>query len=351
MLSVASAPCRSVLASVLLTVAAVAMVACGSSGDSESASGAQRAVPVPVAPGTVEEPRLPVTVTDAEGRSVTIEDTSRIVALSGNLAETVYALGLGDDVVGRDISTTIEEAQDVPLVTRAHDVSAESVLSLEPTVVLADTNTGPPEALEHIRNVGVPVVTFEVTASVEGVSEQIERVGEALGVPGTGAEVAERTEAEIDAVASDGATDSGAAAGGARDDAPLVAFLYMRGQAGVYLIGGEGSGADSMIEAAGGRDAGTAIGLDQPFTPITSEALVKAAPDVILMTTTGLESVGGVAGLVEIPGIAQTPAGRAGSVVTIEDGLLFGFGTRTPSAIEQIAEGFAAFSDTKAGRG
>ncbi|MGK2965745.1 MAG: ABC transporter substrate-binding protein, partial [Tepidiformaceae bacterium] len=90
---------------------------------------------------------------------------------------------------------------------------------------------------------------------------------------------------------------------------------------------------------AGGVDAGTEIGLRQAFTPITSEALVEAAPDVILMTTTGLESVGGLDGLVKIPGIAQTPAGQARRVVALEDGLLFSFGPRTPEALRLLVEG------------
>src|SRR5690606_36634885 len=114
---------------------------------------------------------------------------------------------------------------------------------------------------------------------------------------------------------------------------PRVAFLYLRGQAGVYLIGGKGSGADSMIDAAGGTDAGTAIGLDRPFTPISSEALIEAAPDVVLVTTTGLESVGGEADLLSMPGIAQTPAGRERRIVAVKDGLLYSFSNRTPAVL------------------
>src|SRR5690606_34989862 len=116
-----------------------------------------------------------------------------------------------------------------------------------------------------------------------------------------------------------------------------VAFLYLRGQAAVYLLGGPGAGTDSIIEAIGGEDAGTALGLREPFTPITSEALAEAAPDVLLLTTTGLESVGGIDGLLEIPGIAQTPAGRDRRVITLEDGLLFSFGSRTPEALRDLA--------------
>ncbi|MEM7140581.1 MAG: ABC transporter substrate-binding protein, partial [Actinomycetota bacterium] len=79
--------------------------------------------------------------------------------------------------------------------------------------------------------------------------------------------------------------------------------------------------------------------------PITSESMAQAAPDVILMTTTGLDSVGGIDGLVEIPGIAQTPAGADRRVATLEDGLLYSFGSRTPEAIEALAAQFHADGD------
>jgi iron complex transport system substrate-binding protein len=204
------------------------------------------------------------------------------------------------------------------------------VLSLGPTVVLAQSDTGPPEALEQIRGVGVPVVVLDVPESIRDVSTRITTIARALGVADAGRTLVERSRAEIAAVQRTIPADA---------PRPSVAFLYMRGQAGVYLMGGKGSGADSMIEAAGAVDAGAAIGLERAFTPITSEALVEAAPDVILMTTTGLESVGGLEGLLEIPGIAQTPAGRQRRVVTVEDGLLYSFGSRTPEALEQLIAG------------
>ena len=111
--------------------------------------------------GTADDPQLPVTVTSADGRPVVVEDISRIVPLWGNITEVIFELGLGDNVVGRDVATTFEEAADLPVVTRGHDVSAESVLSLHPTLVLANADTGPPEAIEQIRNVGVPVLVLE----------------------------------------------------------------------------------------------------------------------------------------------------------------------------------------------
>ena len=108
----------------------------------------------------------------------------------------------------------------------------------------------------------------------------------------------------------------------------------------MYLLGGDGSGADALIEAVGGVDAGARAGLG-PFTPLTSEALVQAAPDVILVMDEGLASVGGVDGLVELPGVAQTPAGCDRRVVAVEDGLLLSFGPRTAGVLHRLADALA----------
>jgi iron complex transport system substrate-binding protein len=278
--------------------------------------------------GKAPTPELPVTVDSSDGRRVTVEDASRILPLNGGVAEIVFTLGLGDRVVGRDITATFAEAKKLPQVTKAHDVSAESVLSLRPTVVLVDTDTGPKEAVDQIRDAGVPVVVLDPATKPADVSTRTTRIAEALGVPEAGKALNARMDKEL----------SAARAAVPRGSEPKVAFLYMRGSAAVYLMGGKGSGADSLIDAAGAVDAGVEAGLDKPFTPLTSEALVSAQPDVILMMDKGLESVGGVEGLVDIPGIRETPAGVNRRVVTLEDGVLLSFGPRTPLVIDILVD-------------
>ncbi|MBO7937749.1 heme/hemin ABC transporter substrate-binding protein [Streptomyces antibioticus] len=278
--------------------------------------------------GKAPVPELPVTVDSSDGRKVTVTDASRILPLNGGVAEIVFTLGLGDRVVGRDITATFEEAKKLPQVTKAHDVSAENVLSLRPTVVLADTDTGPKEAVDQIRDAGVPVVVLDPATKLADVTTRTTRIAEALGVPAAGKALNARMSTELAAARA-------AVPAGSR---PKVAFLYMRGSAAVYLIGGKGSGADSLLEAAGAVDAGTDAGLDRPFTPITTEALAAAQPDVILMMTKGLESVGGLDGLLKVPGIAQTPAGMNRRVVDLEDGVLLSFGPRTPLVIDILVD-------------
>ncbi|AZQ75465.1 ABC transporter substrate-binding protein [Streptomyces luteoverticillatus] len=315
-----------------LLALAVVLTGCGTAGgDSGKPSGASgapstadRVEPLTPAP----TPRLPVSVRSADGRDVTIGGADRIVPLSGSLSEIVFSLGLGDRVVARDITATFEQARRLPVVTRAHDVSAESVLSLRPTLVLAETTTGPAEAIGQIRAAGVPLVVLDPAKKLGDVGTRIDKVAAALGVPAAGAELRERAESRIEAVRQ----------GVPHGKKPRVAFLYLRGSASVYLLGGAGSGADSLIEAAGGVDAGVDSGLKKDFTPITSEALAKAAPDVILVMSKGLDSVGGVDGLLRIPGVGQTPAGLDRRIASVDDGVLLNFGPRTDAVLKSLVE-------------
>ncbi len=318
------------LAAALTTVALLPVAACGSTATEDTSAAAAESVPDVIEPlPDTPTPQLPVTVESADGQMIDITDVDRIIPLSGSIAEVVFTLGLGDNVVGRDITATFEQAADLPVVTRGHDVSAESVLSLHPTVILASATTGPAEAVEQIRAAGIPMVMFSGAGDLTDVDRSIAEIAAALGVDEAGDELRERTADRI-AEVQKSVPDV---------DPPLkVAFLYLRGSASIYLIGGERSGASGLIEAAGAVDAGKEAGFDADFTPITSEAMVASAPDVILVMTKGLESVGGIDGLLELPGIAQTPAGMDRRVAWIDDGIILNYGPRTDQVLASLVE-------------
>ncbi|MFI9744125.1 hemin ABC transporter substrate-binding protein [Streptomyces sp. NPDC052494] len=328
---------RTRLAGALTAVLALALGATGcgdgSGNGSGKGNGSGSGTTAAAAPDRVEPlaapaaPRLPVTVPSADGRTVTVTSTDRIVPLSGSLNEIVFTLGLGGKVVARDITATFEQAAKLPVVTRAHDVSAESVLSLRPTVVLAESTTGPAEAVDQIRDAGIPLVVVKPAKELADVGTRIDAVAAALGVRDSGTALKERTEERIDAVRK-GIP--------AREEKPRVAFLYVRGSAAVYLLGGAESGASSLLEAAGAVDAGKESGLEKDFTPLTSEALAQAAPEAILVMSKGLDSVGGIDGLVQVPGVAQTPAGAAKRVVSVDDGVLLNYGPRTDQVLKSL---------------
>jgi iron complex transport system substrate-binding protein len=119
-----------------------------------------------------------------------------------------------------------------------------------------------------------------------------------------------------------------------------VVFLYLRGGSAIYLVGGKGSGADSLLSAIGAVDLG-ATQLPNPFNPMSSELMVKLNPDVILVMSKGLQSVGGISGLTELPGIAQTSAGKSQRIIAVDDSLLLSFGPRTPDLLNRLRQGIS----------
>jgi iron complex transport system substrate-binding protein len=286
-------------------------------------------------------PTLPATVTDAQGTQVTVTDTSRILALDlyGSTSRIVFELGLGDAVVGRDVSSDFPEIADEPLVTtNGHELNGEAILELAPTLIITDTSLGPWDTVLQMRDAGIPVVVVDSHRSLEGVGTLIAQVAAAVGLPEQGAELAERSQAEIDATTAQIA----AIAPADPADRLRVVFLYLRGQSGVYYMFGTGSGADSLITALGGVDVATEIGWEG-MRPITDEGLIAAQPDLVLVMTKGLESVGGVDGLLEqLPAVAQTPAGAHRRVVDMADTQILSFGPTSAQTLDALARAFYA---------
>ncbi|WP_394613538.1 hemin ABC transporter substrate-binding protein [Lentzea sp. JNUCC 0626] len=277
-------------------------------------------------------PVLPTTVTDAQDTQVTVASADRILAFDmyGTLGATVFGLGLGGRMVGRDTSTGFPAAAQLPLVTtNGHQLNAEAILALRPTVVITDTTLGPWDVVLQLRDSGIPVVVTDSRRAVNNVGDLIKQVADALGVPGEGEKLAYRTTVEIEKAkitAQRLANGSGL----------RIVFLYVRGQSGVYQMFGQGTGADELISAVGGVDVATEVGL-QGSKPINPEALSKAAPDVILVMSKGLQSVGGVDGMVAVPGVAQTPAGQKRRIVDMNDYQVLSFGPLTASVIDGLA--------------
>lgn len=259
---------------------------------------------------------------------VTISDTSRIVTLNGDLNEVVYALGLGDAVVGNDLSATYPpETLELPKIGYQRTLNAEGILSLGPTLVIGNEQAGPPETLAQVRGAGVAVTILPDYTTLDGAARKVMTVGQVLGIADRAADLAVQIEAELSAARA--LIPAGV-------EPPRVAFIYARGP-DILFIAGRDTPSESLIRAAGGIDAGAEAGLVD-FTPLTAEGLAAANPDWLILTVDGLESVGGVDGLLEIPGVAQTAAGSLRRVLVFDDLAFLGLTPRVGAVLESLIE-------------
>jgi iron complex transport system substrate-binding protein len=289
---------------------------------------------------TSEAPDQPAaTFTGVDGVESDISDTSRVISLNGDLTEIIFELGLGDNVVAVDVTTVFpDEAAALgergETVGFAQQLAAEAVLRFEPTLVIGDQQVGPVEVVEQLRGAGIPVVILETQTTLEGVAEKIGQVAEIMGVPEEGAALADRVAGEIESARELIDPDA---------DPLTVGFVYARGPQTIFLFGA-GMATQAMIEGAGAIDAGAASGV-QGLVPVTPEALVAAAPQVIVLPELGLAALGGVEAFLGIPGVADTPAGRSENFLVYDEAYFFNLGPRTGMALAEFIQDLQAIGE------
>jgi iron complex transport system substrate-binding protein len=266
-------------------------------------------------------------ISSAESISIAgqeVPQVTRVIALANGSAEIISAMGYRNILIGRDIASSDPDLESVEIVTSGHQIIPEKILSLSPDLILIDDSSGPQSALSALESAGITTVLISQAWTLADMEKKVSEVAAAIG--------AEEAGRELQKTLSAAGNQATPIATGTK-----IAFLYLRGTSSIYLIGGRGSGADSLISAIGATDIGAQT-LSNPFNPMTSEALARLNPDVFLVMSKGLESVGGVEGLLALPGIKQSSAGKNRAIISVDDSLLLSFGPRTPSLITQLAQ-------------
>ncbi|MCC7683014.1 hemin ABC transporter substrate-binding protein [Janthinobacterium sp. FW305-128] len=257
----------------------------------------------------------------------------RIVSVGGALTEIVYALEAQGELVGVDTTSLYPAvAQQLPQVGYARTLSAEGVLSLAPTQLIATEEAGPQAVLRQVRDAGVPVAVLSANNQFEGLLERVKQVGRITGRADPAARLAQSLQQQW----------SGALAKvQQRQHAPVRVLFILAHAPNQVMVGGRETGADAMLAYAGAVNVMGGQGGFAGYKPLTPEAVIAARPDIVLVTDQGLKASGGVDGILKLPGLAQTPAGRKHRIVSQEAMLLLGFGPRMPQALAELDAAFA----------
>lgn len=252
------------------------------------------------------------------------DPAQRVLALGGSVTEIVAALGAEDRLVGRDTTSTFPPSvMSLPDVGYFRALSPEGVLALNPDLILSEAGAGPQEALDVLQAAGIPFTMASPDTSPEGLIAKIETVAHALDLPDEGKALAARVAQGLAEARSKAATVQ----------SPRRVLFILSLQGGRVMAGGEGSSAESIITLAGGINAGTGF---EGYKQITDEAVLTAAPDVILMMDREGDLEIANTDVLAHPALSQTPAARSGAIIRMDGLLLLGFGPRTPQAAADL---------------
>lgn len=266
-----------------------------------------------------------VTVRDAQNRAVNVADISRVVTLGGPVTETVFALGVGPQVVATDISSNYPAAAAaLPRVGYYRQLSAESIIALKPTLVIGNEDSGPPVVLEQLQAANIALLILPKSTSPAVTKKNIVTLGQVFGRDAQATALNRNLDAQLVQAARLRSSVTRQV---------KVMFIYARGS-NMIQVGGRNTSADGMIRLAGGRNVFSNF---EGYRPLTPEAAVSANPDYILMLNDGLASVGGVEGVLKLPGIAQTNAGKNRRIISMDGNFLLDFGPRLGDAAKDLA--------------
>lgn len=178
--------------SVLAAVTAAMLIA--------SAAPRSSARPLSVAVGQKAETSSQVVIDGAGRRVVIPAKVKRIVTLAPNLTEIVYALGLGNELVGdTNEADTPPEAKRKPHVGEPQDPSLEAIVAQHPDLVLATTSINRVETVDALGRLGIPVYTSN-PHTVGEMLKSIARMAELMGARERGAELSTRLQQQLDAL-------------------------------------------------------------------------------------------------------------------------------------------------------
>jgi iron complex transport system substrate-binding protein len=249
----------------------------------------------------------------------------KIISLNGTVSEILAGLGLEPNIIGTDVTSNYPESlKSKPKVGHNRNISAEGIIALQPDVVTGLTTEIKPELAAQLKTAGIKLVLFTQEFSADGTRKLIKDVAVSFGRQQQAAGMIKKLDADLAAANKVNKTTT----------KPKILFIYARGT-GTMMVAGDNTPLTKIIQLAGGQNAVTGF---NDYKPLTSEALVAANPDVILLFSSGMESLGGAAGLLNVQGVSQTNAGKNKKFITMDGELLTGFGPRLGQAVAQLSQ-------------
>lgn len=257
-------------------------------------------------------------------RPVRAAGAVRLITIGAPTTEIVFALGAGDQVVATDTTSRFPyAAATLPKVGYMRALSAEGLLSLAPTRIIAQDGSGPIEVLDRVREAGIPIDMIPDRPDLTTLDSNIALIANRLGREPEGTRLATELRQRLSQN---------------QPPTPLSALCLIHPGGGGWMAAGRDTVPDLLIRLAGGHNAIGFAGI----RPLSLEAAVDSAPDLLVISSSALAQAGGIDALLALPHLAATPAAAKRRVVVVESQMLLGLGPRSPEAVQRLSAVMAA---------
>jgi iron complex transport system substrate-binding protein len=253
----------------------------------------------------------------------------RIVCLSKHLTEMVFALGKGHNIVAVDLSSTYPDSAKLLKTVGYHRaLSPESIIAMNPDLVIHSNDIGPENVLPQIIKAGLHIKEFGKANTIDSAKILLKELGSFLGEEKKADSLTNKLDADITKAAVALKTMN-------LKDTPTVMIIHFGRAMNIYFVmSGRGGAADTMITLAGGK---TVKYDSKGARQISAEAVAVANPDIIIATDFGYDQMGSMDKFISgVPGMSLTNAGKNKRIVRFEEHDLIYFGPRSGENIIKL---------------
>jgi len=255
---------------------------------------------------------------------------SRITVAGGSITEILYFLNEEDKIIAIDVTSNYpKDVKKYPSIGYVRNLSAEGILSLNPTLIIGEDDMGPQNVINQINRTGVEINILTEKHSSEGIIEKIQCIGEIIGRKDKANHLIKHKilpkKIELDELSQ------------LLKDLDIKVMFILNMDSGSPIVGGRETSADGFIEMMGVKNAFNSF---EGWKPVGIESIIKASPDYILISNRGAHSFGNIEMLNNHHAIKHTPAAKNNNIIALDGMEMLGFGPRTINTALKLSNKF-----------
>jgi len=255
---------------------------------------------------------------------------SRITVAGGSITEILYFLNEEDKIIAIDVTSNYpKDVKKYPSIGYVRNLSAEGILSLNPTLIIGEDDMGPQNVINQINRTGVEINILTEKHSSEGIIEKIQCIGEIIGRKDKANRLIKDKilpkKIELDELSQ------------LLKDLDIKVMFILNMDSGSPIVGGRETSADGFIEMMGVKNAFNSF---EGWKPVGIESIIKASPDYILISNRGAHSFGNIEMLNNHHAIKHTPAAKNNNIIALDGMEMLGFGPRTINTALKLSNKF-----------
>ena len=253
----------------------------------------------------------------AHGACSKAANSQRIVAAGGSITEIIYLLGFEKQLIARDLTSNFpNEALDLPSIGYVRNLSAEGMLSLQPTLIIGEADVGPAEVVSQVKRTSIDFRIIPDFFSTDGIFKKIRCVGKILGVQSSiltdRIQRLNKLKTELQSEVKNNAKQK------------ILLILMMRGTS--PIVGGLDTSGDGFIRMTGNLNAFSKF---KGWKPVGLESIIASDPDYIIITNRAFSQFKTVSKFFELTKLGGTAAGKNKNLIIADGMAILGFSPRT----------------------